>query len=145
MKHVLSWLCVGACLLNGVAHAQTPAQLVGMQRWTSLGWHSLDRVHVRDNAEKDLAILKDGDNVAEIRLCAERNAIRLRNAELWMAGDKRQKLWLPLVLGANKCTDSIKVQGGPIRVTHLALEYEAMSLGTEGAHLAVYGKSAKPR
>jgi hypothetical protein len=145
MKHVLSWLCVCACLLNGVAQAQTPAQLVDMQRWTSLGWHSLDRVHVRDNAEKDLSFLKDGDHVVEIRLCAEGNAIRLRNAELWMAGDKRQKLWLPLVLAANKCTDSIKVQGGPIRVTHLALEYEAMSLGTEGAHLSVYGKSARPR
>jgi len=52
---------------------------------------------------------------------------------------------LPLVLAANKCTDSIKVQGGPIRVTHLALEYEAMSLGTEGAHLSVYGRSASAR
>lgn len=46
-----------------------------------------------------------------------------------------------LVLGANKCTDSIRVQGGPIRVTHLALEYESMSLGTEGAHLSIDGKA----
>jgi hypothetical protein len=146
MNHALSWLCLGVCLLNGVAHAQTPTtKLVDMQSWTSLGWHSLDRVHVRDNAEKDLAFLKDGDNVVQIRLCAEGNAIRLRNAELWMSGDKRQKLWLPLVLGANKCTDAIKVQGGPIRVTHLALEYEAMSLGSEGAHLSIYGRSASAR
>jgi hypothetical protein len=145
MKHARFWLCVGACLVEGVAQAQTPAQLVDMQRWTSLGWHSLDRVHVRDNAEKDLSFLKGGDNVVEIRLCAEDNAIRLRNAELWMEGDRRQKLWLPLVLGANKCTDAIKVQGGPIRVTHLALEYEAMSFGTAGAHLAVYGRTAWPR
>jgi hypothetical protein len=33
-----------------------------------------------------------GDGTVEVRLCAE------RNAELWMADDKRQKLWLPLVL-----------------------------------------------
>jgi len=145
MKGVLSWLCVGACLLSGVVQAQAPAQLVDMQRWTSLGWHSLDRLHVRDDAEKDLSFLKAGDNVVEIRLCAEGNAIRLRNAELWMASDKRQKLWLPLVLGANKCTDTIKVQGGPMRVTHLALEYEAMSLGAEGAHLSIYGRSASAR
>jgi hypothetical protein len=148
MNHVLSWLSLGACLLSGVAQAQeqTPAtKLVDMQSWTSQGWHDLGRVHVRDNAEKDLANLKDGKDVVQIRLCAERNAIRLRNAELWMSGDKRQKLWLPLVLGANKCTDAIKVQGGPIRVTHLALEYEAMSLGTEGAHLSVYGRTASAR
>lgn len=62
-----------------------------------------------------------------------------------MTGDKRQKLWLPLVLGAGKGSDPSKVQGGPIRVTHLALEYEAMSLGEEGAHLAVYGRSRKAR
>jgi hypothetical protein len=146
MKHALSWLGLGVCLLTGVARAQTQATgLVDMQRWTSQGWHDLGRVHVRDSAEKDLAFLKDGDHVVQIRLCAERNAIRLRNAELWMSGDRRQKLWLPLVLGANKCTDAIQVQGAPIRVTHLALEYEAMSLGTEGAHLSIYGRSASPR
>jgi hypothetical protein len=146
MNHALSGLCLAACLLTGVAQAQTQTtKLVDMQAWGSQGWRDLGRVHVRDSAEKDLAFLSDGNDVVQIRLCAERNAVRLRNAELWMAGDKRQKLWLPLVLGANKCTDSIKVQGGPIRVTHLALEYEAMSLGTEGAHLSVYGKSAKPR
>jgi hypothetical protein len=33
-----------------------------------------------------------GDGTVEVRLCAE------RNPELWMADDKRQKLWLPLVL-----------------------------------------------
>jgi hypothetical protein len=146
MKRVLSLLCVVACLLTSVARAETQeTKLVDMQQWTSQGWHDLGRVHVRDNAEKDLAFLSEGDNVIQIRLCAERNAIRLRNAELWMSGDKRQKLWLPLVLGANKCTDSIKVDGGPIRVTHLALEYEAMSLGAEGAHLSIYGRSASPR
>jgi hypothetical protein len=146
MRRVLSLLCVVACLLTSVARAETQeTKLVDMQQWTSQGWHDLGRVHVRDNAEKDLAFLSEGDNVIQIRLCAERNAIRLRNAELWMSGDKRQKLWLPLVLGANKCTDSIKVDGGPIRVTHLALEYEAMSLGAEGAHLSIYGRSASPR
>jgi hypothetical protein len=146
MNLALSWLCLGVCLLTGVAQAQTQTtKLVDMQPWASQGWQDLGRVHVRDSAETDLAFLKDGDNLVQIRLCAEGNAIRLRNAELWMSGDKRQKLWLPLVLGANKCTDAIKVQGGPIRVTHLALEYEAMSLGTEGAHLSIYGKSASPR
>jgi len=109
------------------------------------GWRELDRVHVRDSAEKDLAILKHGDDVVEVRLCAEGNAIRLRNAELWMAGDKRQKLWLPLVLGKGECADPIHVQGSPIRVTHLALEYEAMGLGLKGAHLVIYGKAKSAR
>jgi hypothetical protein len=125
-------------VLASAASAETKPQ-VGQ------GWQELGRVHVRDDAEKDLAFLSDGDDVVEIRVCAERNTIRLRNAELWMAGDKRQKLWLPLVLEAGKCSDPDKVQGGPIRVTHLALEYEAMSLDVEGAHLSIYGRKRSER
>jgi hypothetical protein len=109
------------------------------------GWRELGRVHVRDNAEKDLAFLHDGNDVVEVRVCAERNAIRLRNAELWTSGDGRQKLWLPLVLGAGDCSNAIEVKGGPIRVTHLALEYEAMTLGAEGAHLSIHGRSRETR
>jgi hypothetical protein len=132
--------------LATVASVQTQAQTsAGTKPHVGQGWHELGRVHVRDNAEKDLAFLKDGDDVVEVRVCAEGNAIRLRNAELWMSGDKRQKLWLPLILGAGECSDPIKVQGGPIRVTHVALEYEAMSLGAEGAHLSIYGKSKDAR
>jgi hypothetical protein len=96
MKHALSLLGLGLWLLTGVGRAETQAPgLVDMQRWTSQGWHELGRVHVRDSAERDLAVLKDGDHLVQIRLCAERNAVRLRNAELWMAGDRRQELWLP--------------------------------------------------
>jgi hypothetical protein len=109
------------------------------------GWRELGRVHVRDNAEKDLAFLKDGDDIVQLRLCAEGNDIRLRNVELWMSGDKRQRLWLPLVLGKGKCTDPIDVQDGPARVTHLALEYESMGLGIEGAHLEIYGRRRSAR
>ena len=146
MKTALALLCLSTLASATIASAQTQVPTAaGTKPHVGQGWHELGRVHVRDNAEKDLAFLKDGDDVVEVRVCAEGNAIRLRNAELWMSGDKRQKLWLPLVLGAGKCTDPINVQGGPIRVTHLALEYEAMSLGAEGAHLSVYGKSKDAR
>jgi hypothetical protein len=142
----LALLFLSTLALATVASAQTQAQTAaGTKPHVGQGWHELGRVHVRDNAEKDLAFLKDGDDVVEVRVCAEGNAIRLRNAELWMSGDKRQKLWLPLILGAGECSDPIKVQGGPIRVTHVALEYEAMSLGAEGAHLSIYGKSKDAR
>jgi len=146
VKTALALLCLSTLALATIASAQTQAPAAADTKpHVEQGWHELGRVHVRDNAEKDLAFLKDGDDVVEVRVCAERNAIRLRNAELWMSGDKRQKLWLPLVLGAGECSDPIKVQGGPIRVTHLALEYEAMSLGAEGAHLSIYGKSKEVR
>jgi hypothetical protein len=146
VKTALALLCLSTLALATVASAQTQAQTAaGTEPNVGPGWHELGRVHVRDNAEKDLAFLKDGDDVVEVRMCADGNAIRLRNAELWMSGDKRQKLWLPLILGAGECSDPIKVQGGPIRVTHLALEYEAMSLGAEGAHLSIYGKSKDAR
>jgi hypothetical protein len=146
MKLRLAGWCLAACALasGSSAAAQSPSAS-DTKPDAQQGWHELGRVHVRDAAEKDLAFLKNGDDVVAVRVCAERNAVRLRNAELLMSGDKRQKLWLPLVLDAGKCSDPIKVQGGPIRVTHLALEYEAMSLGAEGAHLSILGRSKDPR
>jgi hypothetical protein len=146
VKTAAALLFLSTLALATVASAQTQAQTAaGTKPSVGQGWHELGRVHVRDNAEKDLAFVKDRDDVVEVRVCAEGNAIRLRNAESWMSGDKRQKLWLPLVLGAGECSDPINVQGGPIRFTHLAPEYEAMSLGAEGAHLYIYGKSKDAR
>jgi hypothetical protein len=146
MQRALIGLCVIACVMaTGASAEEDAANGATTKPQPGQGWHELGRIHVRDNAEKDLAFLHDGDDVVEVRLCAERNSIRLRNAELWMKGDKRQKLWLPLVIGAGTCAKPDEVQGGPIRVTHLALEYEAMSLGTEGAHLSIYGRSKDAR
>jgi hypothetical protein len=135
-------VCVFSVTLHTAAHA---AETAVAKPLPATGWHELDRIHVRDSAEKDLAVLKGGDGTVEVRLCAERNAVRLRNAELWMAGDKRQKLWLPLILEAGKCSNPIAVNGGPIRVTHVALEYEAMSLGSEGAHVSIQGRTKSLR
>lgn len=38
-----------------------------------------------------------------------------------------------------------RVKGGPIRVTHVALEYEAMSLDSEGAHVSIQGRAKSHR
>ena len=146
MKRVFFGMCLSVCVLAAPVSAETTAKKpAATNPQPGHGWRKLGRVHVRDNAEKDLAFLNDGDDVVEIRVCAERNAIRLRNAELWMSGDKRQKLWLPLVLGSGKCSNPSKVKGGPIRVTHLALEYKAMSLDAKGAHLSIYGRKRNER
>jgi hypothetical protein len=148
MKRALSGLLMSVCVCvcATVAYAETQGSKVATTKpQPAWGWHELGRVHVRDNAEKDLAFLNDGDDIIEVRLCAEGNGIRLRNAELWMTGDKRQKLWLPLILEAGKCSNAIAVQGGPIRVTHVALEYEALSLGAEGAHVTIQGKTKSHR
>lgn len=146
MRYALPGLCLSAFAIATTAHAAEQVSTAASTKpQTAQGWRELGRVHVRDDAEKDLAFLSDGDDIVELRLCAEGNDIRLRNTELWMSGDKRQRLWLPLVLGKGKCTGPIDVQGGPIRVTHLALEYESMGLGIEGAHLEIYGRRRSAR
>lgn len=105
-------------------------------------WVVVGRQHVRDGAESDLAVLDASQTLAEIRVCAEGNDIRLRNAVAWLEGNKRQRLWLPLVIGAAKCSDPIAVQGAPARVTHVLFDYEALGLGIEGAHLVIAGLPA---
>lgn len=106
------------------------------------GWVVVGSQHVRDGAERDLAVLDAERPLMEIRVCARENAVRLRNATAWMPGDARQKLWLQLVLDAGRCSDPIKVRGAPRRVTHIAFEYEALSAGWTGARLVIAGRHA---
>ncbi len=105
-------------------------------------WIAVGTQHVRDGAEKDLAVLDADRPLMEIRVCARENPVRLRNATAWLPGDGRQKLWLPLVLDEGRCSDPIRVRGAPRRVTHIAFEYEAMSAGWAGAQLVVAGRPA---
>lgn len=109
------------------------------------GWHEIGRQHVLDNAEKDLAFMHNSDALVEVKVCAQGAPIRLRNAEMWMPSDQRQRLWLPLVLGEGRCSSPSKVKNGPQRVTHIAFEYEAMTLGVQGAHLVIMGRKHTSR
>jgi hypothetical protein len=109
------------------------------------GWLVVGTQHVRDGAEKDLAVLDDDRRLMKLRICARDNAVRLRNATAWLPGDRRQKLWLPLVLPAGRCSNPIAVQGAPRRVTHVAFEYEAMSPGWAGARIVIAGRPERRR
>jgi hypothetical protein len=109
------------------------------------GWTVVGTQHVRDSAERDLAVLDAGQPLSAIRVCAAERSIRLRNATAWLPKDKRQKLWLPLVIEAGRCSDPIKVQGAPQKVTHIAFEYEALGADWAGGRLIVAGRVAAPR
>ncbi len=106
------------------------------------GWVLLGSQHVRDGAERDLAMLSAGRPLMQIRVCARGNAVRLRNATAWMPEGARQKLWLPLVIGDGQCSPPIALRGAPRRVTHVAFEYEALGAGWSGARLDVLGRLA---
>jgi hypothetical protein len=127
------------CLLLAAAGAPAVADEAKELR-LGPGWVVVGTQHVRDGAERDLAVLDADRPLMEIRVCARDNAVRLRNATAWLPGDRRQKLWLPLVLDAGKCSAPIKVQRAPRRVTHIAFEYEAVSAGWAGARLVVAGR-----
>ena len=134
---MLAGLVILAVTFTGTACANEAQELK-----LDPGWVTVGSQHVRDGAEKDLAVLDAELPLMEIRVCARDNAVRLRNATAWMPGDGRQKLWLPLVLDADRCSDPIKVRGAPRRVTHVAFEYEALSAGWAGARLVIAGRHA---
>jgi hypothetical protein len=131
----LTLATLGCALLPALAQADDAKALR-----LGAGWFVVASQHVRDGAEKDLAVLDAGRPLTEIRVCALDNAVRLRNATAWFPGDGRQKLWLPLVLDAGRCSAPIKVRGAPQRVTHVAFEYEAITAGWAGARLIVAGR-----
>lgn len=133
----LGWGLFAAVVLSGAARADEARELP-----LEPGWVQIGSQHVRDGAEKDLAVLDAERPLMEIRVCALDQAVRLRNATAWMPGGGRQKLWLPLVLDAGRCSAPIKVQRAPRRVTHVAFEYEALSAGWSGARLVIAGRHA---
>jgi hypothetical protein len=133
------WLVVLS--LSGGAQADDAAALR-----LGPGWVVVGTQHVRDSAEKDLAVLDADRPLAALRICAQERPVRLRNATAWMPRDQRQKLWLPLVINAGACSKPIRVQRGPQRVTHIAFDYEALSADWAGARIVIAGQpAAEPR
>lgn len=92
-------------------------------------WREIVRLNVLDRAERDLAPVNDQVPYREVKVCAERQPIRIRRAELQFANGKWMRLFLPLVLNDGDCSKSIDLLGGPRRIRAIRFEYEAWSPG----------------
>lgn len=104
------------------------------------GWRTLSRRHVRDRAERDSAWVPSLARFDEVRVCAERNPVRVRRAEARLRDGRSQRLFLPLVIRPGECSRPIRLQRRPVGLASVEFEYETMSLGLATAHIVVQAR-----
>lgn len=92
-------------------------------------WRELVRSSVSDRAERDLAPINDRTLYRQVMVCAERQPIRIRRAELQFSNGQWMRLFVPLVLNDGDCSKPIALLRAPRRIRAIRFEYEAWSPG----------------
>lgn len=95
----------------------------------SAGWREIARLDVRDRADRDQVGVRSNELFREVKLCAERNPIRMRRAEVQLGNGTWQRLFVPLVIAPGNCSDGVDLIGNARRLRALRFEYEAWSPG----------------
>lgn len=92
-------------------------------------WREIARLNVRDRADHDTVGVRGNDLYREVKVCAERNTIRIRRAEVQLGNGQWQRMFLPLALSAGDCSNAIDLLGNARRIRALRFEYEAWTAG----------------
>lgn len=100
-------------------------------------WREVARLNVRDRAEQDTARIGDGGSFTQIMVCAERNTVRLRRAEVQLSDQRWQRLFVPLALDPGKCSKGIDLLNGPRQIRAVRFDYEAWSPGFTSGTIVV--------
>jgi hypothetical protein len=109
------------------------------------GWQELGRLNVRDHADTDTLRVRNQGQFREIRVCAERNTVRIRRAEVQLDGRQWQRLFLPLALDPGRCSQGIGLLGGSRRISAVRFDYEAWSAGWRSGTMVVSALPAVER
>lgn len=109
---------------------------------SSSPWREISRLNVRDRATTDTVSVNDRQLYRAVKICAERNALRIRRAEVRLGRRQWQRLFVPLALAPGKCSNEIDLLGKGRRITALRFDYEAWSPAWRGGTLVVSGLPA---
>ncbi len=100
-------------------------------------WREIGRLNVRDRADRDTLYVRSNDLFREVKVCAERNTVRIRRAEVQLGNGKWQRLFVPLALAPGRCSDGIDLMGEGRRIRAFKFDYEAWSPGMARATVVV--------
>jgi hypothetical protein len=139
---MMASLCAGAqtgtTVLARAAAALQPVQASDGD--ASADWRPIARRRVADAPDIDVTPVIDGRKYREVRVCAERNLVRIRRGGLKLSDGRDQRLLLPPTLRAGKCTKPHRVQDGPQGIRSVRFEYEAVSVGYGSAEIVVQAR-----
>ncbi|MBL0924925.1 MAG: hypothetical protein IBJ12_10735 [Sphingomonadaceae bacterium] len=92
-------------------------------------WREIARLDVRDRADRDTAYVRTNDLFREVKVCAERNTVRIRRAEVQLGNGYWQRMFVPLALTPGNCSDAIDLMGNARRIRAVRFEYESWTAG----------------
>jgi hypothetical protein len=101
----------------------------GSGDWANAAWREIARLNVRDRADRDTAYVRTNDLFREVKVCAERNTIRIRRAEVQLGNGYWQRMFVPLALTPGNCSEAIDLMGNARRIRAVRFEYEAWTAG----------------
>jgi hypothetical protein len=128
----------GAMVLAGTVATTQP--VLASESDARTDWRVIARRRVADARDIDNTPVIDGRRYREVRVCAERNLVRVRSAGLKLSDGRDQRLLLPPALRAGKCTKPHRVLGGPQGIRGVRFEYEAVSIGYGSAEIVVFAR-----
>lgn len=108
-------------------------------------WREVARLDVRDRADRDTASIRETTPFTQVQVCVERNAVRLRRAEVQFSDRSWQRLFLPLALTPGKCSDGVDLFRSPRRLRAIRFDYEAWSPGAARGTLIVRARPQPER
>lgn len=101
-------------------------------------WREIAQLNVRDRADRDVAPSNDRQSVFnQIKICSERNTIRIRRAEAQLGNGRWQRLFIPLALSQGECSNAVDLLGKNRRIRAVRFEYETWSAGMERGTISV--------
>lgn len=101
-------------------------------------WREIAQLNVRDRADRDLLPSNDRQTrFSQIKVCSERNTVRIRRAEAQLGNRRWQRLFIPLTLSNGECSNAIDIVGSDRRIRAVRFEYETWSAGMERGTISV--------
>ena len=103
-------------------------------------WVELLRLDVGDTADRDIRPISDARQFEGVMICAEKQTVRIRRAEVKLGNGRWQRLFVPLALKAGACAKPIELLRGPRKIRGFQFDYEALSAGYGRGVIVVKGQ-----
>lgn len=92
-------------------------------RWDDRGWRTVGQTRV-DGRDRDAVYLPGFTRQREIRLCAMKQPLRLRDFDVRFANGRRQDVSTRAVLRPGTCTRAVDLRGNRRDIASVRLRYE---------------------
>ncbi len=104
------------------------------------GWTLIGTRQVLDRTDFDSMVLPGPRDFRQIKVCAYRAAVDLKDIDVHFANGGRQDVAVRARLGKGDCTRDIDLEGADRNITRIDLKYDAATRGRARAKVKIFGR-----